>query len=68
MYTVETAPPDTPILVWVRDANKDGSGAWKPGRVLTGYDLPPVLAADSYNGPWDIPYWTPYPKKPDGEK
>jgi hypothetical protein len=69
MNTADSAPSDRPILVWVRDANRDGTGAWKPGRVWKGDGLPATLAADGYNGNgWDVPTWTEYPEKPVGEK
>ena len=59
--TPETAPADTPILVWVREANRDGSGAWRMGRVARGSHFADQLFADGYNGPWDIPFWHPLP-------
>ena len=63
--TAETAPKDTPILVWVRRAEKDKSGAWKMGKVLHGYGMPDELRADGFSGPWDIPFWAPLPDEPE---
>ena len=65
MNTPENAPEDRPILVWVREVNRDGSGAWKAGRLVSGDGLPPKLFADGYNGDWDIPFWAEYPPPPD---
>lgn len=66
MRTAESAPSDTPILVWVRGANKDGTGAWKMGRVSRDRSgLPDELTAEGFNGKWDIPFWAPLPPKPE---
>lgn len=69
MNTADNAPTDRPILVWVREANRDGSGAWRHGRAFPATDgLPAMLTADGHNGDWSIPTWTDYPPKPEGEK
>lgn len=70
MHTVESAPTDRRILVWVREAQikgRDGKrrGQWVPGRALHAPGLPKSLHADAYSGDWDIPFWTDFP--PDAE-
>lgn len=69
MQTVETAPTNRRILVWVRDAlivkQGEKAGAWVPVRASHYAGLPKSLHADGYNGNWDIPFWTDFP--PDAE-
>lgn len=64
-YTAETAPANTPILVWVRRVTEDRKGAWRMGRVVRGDGLPDQLYADGCNGPWEVPYWHPLPPAPE---
>jgi|GEM_PF-4743513 len=67
MNTADNAPTDRPILVWVREANRDGTGAWRPGRAWKAEGtLPPRLIAEGYNGDWSIPTWTEFPPAPEG--
>ena len=69
--TPENAPINRRILVWVREANRDGSGAWQLGWAFKrhkGDGLPPKLYADGYNGDWQIPTWADLPPAPDGER
>jgi hypothetical protein len=63
--TADTAPADTPILVWVRDIGKKGEGEWRLGRAYHGEGLPSELRADCCHGNWVIPYWHPLPHPPE---
>lgn len=67
-FAPELAPENTPILVWVREADyidRKRVGAWRLGKVARYPGLPDTLKADGYNGEWDIPYWTHLPPAPE---
>lgn len=66
MPTVETAPTNTPILVWVADIDVQTgrSIGWRMGKCWTWRGSDPKLYADGMNGDWHIPYWHPLPEDP----
>lgn len=66
MMTVETAPIDKPILVWVADiAPATGRPVgWRMGKCWDWKGTEPQLYAEGFNGKWDIPFWHPLPDDP----
>lgn len=61
--TADTAPVDTPILVWVGDKSEltGKPVGWRMGKCWRWHGADPQLYGDGLNGSWDIRYWHPLP-------
>lgn len=70
MLTAETAPLDTPILVWVADIDvKTGRPVgWRMGKCWNWRGSDPQLYGEGLNGNWHIPYWAPLPPDPTSDQ
>lgn len=68
-HTVETAPIDEPILVYVRNVDPISRKprGWLMGKCFSWRGTRSLLA-DGYNGDWDIPYWHPLPGDPEATR